>query len=101
MSSFVANFSTIPHTYTKTTFIPYNPLSTRSRSSTTKRKAKRERLDLKSSDEKENENRAGVKDISILSGPPPELPYISNVKSPTLLVTIESGSLPSNEGTVG
>jgi hypothetical protein len=54
-----------------------------------------------SSDKKKNKNCAGIKDISILPGPTPELPYISNVESPALLVTAESGFLVNNEGTVG
>ena len=101
MSSFPANSSTAFQGYNQTKFVSYNPSSTRSKPIITKQNARKKVSQHMSSDKKKNKNCAGIKDISILPGPTPKLPYISNVESPALLITVESGFLVNNEGTVG
>jgi hypothetical protein len=100
MSTPFSNFSTAPHGLNTFTFVPYKPPSAKS-NPTKKWKAKTEALEQESSDGKANKHRVGVKDMDILSGPTPELPYTSHVESRTLFATAESNSLLNNKGTVG
>ena len=101
MSSFIANFSTAPYRYYQTKFVPYILASTRPKRTTIKRKAERKALKHKSSDEEIYKDSIGAKNLSILLEATPKSPCISNLESPTLLITAESGFLLNNEGILG